>query len=168
MSLIGGAAVCLVMAWLIATLVIQFRPMSTWYPTLNQLGLLPTWKFYTQGNGTFDLTIEMRGQFADGELGAWTPVRLPLRKPWHALWYPEQFPNAVYWIATDSLARRAARGAPAEAGTSLAYAAILREVHRAAASTPGCPEHQFRVVRTPSSGVDENREIVFVSDFHAL
>ena len=91
MTATGMIATAAALAWLAVTLAFQFRPISPWFPVLDRLGLLPRWKFFTQGNGDVDYAIEVRDRHADGSIGAWRPLAVIVSRPRRAfLWFPEK------------------------------------------------------------------------------
>lgn len=152
---IGAAAVPLVAGWLALTVLFQFRPFSRKFYTLDQLGLLPRWLFFTQGVGGYALTVEVRSCDADGTVGAWEAVLLwPPPRWWHAIFYPDQALTGTLWSAVDRLARRAERGDSVEMLTRTQAFATLRNHLRNV--LPG-RDLQLAVLRTDNAVAEPRR-----------
>lgn len=158
---IGEAAVLLALAWLALTVLFQFRPFSLRHQTLDRLGLLPRWLFFTQGVGSYSVSVEVRLRDRHGNVGVWEPAPLwPPRRWWHAAFFPDHALTGALWLAADRLALRAERGDSAAtlAGTQ-AFATLQSHLRRQ------LPAHelQFSVLRGEPAG--EHPERLFVSEF---
>jgi hypothetical protein len=169
MSAIGAAAVILALGYLAVTLVFQFRPLSAWFPELDQLGVLPRWKFFTQNNGVYDLGVEVQDRRANGSLGDWSPIAAALRgRAWNSLWFPRKYRAAAFRRAADTLERRAMTGKDASPETSLAYALILNHCRDVAPRSGDAEARRFALVRMRGAGEGGERWVVFTSDFHTF
>jgi hypothetical protein len=158
---IGEVAVLLALVWLALTLLFQFRPFSLRYQTLDRIGVLPRWLFFTQGVGGYSVSVEVRLRDPDGTVGAWEPAPLwPPRRWSHAVFYPDHALTGALWLAADRLAWRAERGDSAAtlAGTQ-AFATLQSHLRRQLPAR----ELQFSVLRGEPE--DESPERLFVSEF---
>lgn len=165
MTATGTIATAAALAWLAVTLAFQFRPISHHFPVFDRLGLLPRWKFFTQGNGDVDYAIEVRDRHADGTIGAWRPLAVIAPRPRRAfLWFPESHRNAVYCLAIDTLARRTVGGVVAPED-SHAYTTILAAVRTAAPEASAGTARQFALVFVRAA---QERSVNFTSPFHPL
>jgi len=168
MSIIGMVAMAIAATYLLATIAFQFKPLRSHFAGLDRLGLLPRWRFFMQPNGSSDYAIEMRLRHRDGRLGEWLRAwQSAPRKPWNALWHPEQYRQGIFWLAVETLERRIARGQEAGAESSIAYLTILNQCRRAARVSNEIEAVQFALLRM-RGGREESRWIPFTSDFHAL
>ena len=165
MSLIGAASVVAAAGYLVVTIVFQFPPLSGGFPLLDRLGVVPRWKFFTQAGATFDVGVEMRARRLGGQLGDWTPVAtVPGRRPWHFLWYPEQYGAGICWEAIYTLDRRITAARDPSLTNSLAYATILNRCRQEAARLTGAEACQFALVRRRAAAGEPS--VVFLSGFH--
>jgi hypothetical protein len=158
---IGAVAVPLVAVWLAVTVLFQFRPFSQKFYTLDQLGLLPRWLFFTQGVGGYVLAVAVRFRGVEGAFGAWEATQLwPPPRWWHAIFYPDQALTGILWVAVDRLARRAERDDSTSMLTSTQAFATLRDHLRTV--FPG-QNGQLAVLRTDHAGGEPRR--LFIAEF---
>ncbi len=158
---LGDLAVTLAIAWLGLTIVFQFRPLSLRFQTLDWLGILPRWLFFTQGVGGYAFTVEVRFRNGDGGIGEWTsaPLWAP-RRWWHAFFFPGHAHVGALWLAINALASRAERGdGDATLAGTLASATLQRHLRRVL--PPG--DLQFALLR--SEHADGTPRRVFLSEF---
>ncbi|THD35887.1 MAG: hypothetical protein E7773_08025 [Sphingomonas sp.] len=128
-GLLVHPAVLAALAYLAVTLLFQFRPFTTRAQGLDLLGIVPRWKFFIPQTGRFEVAIELRCGSHEGDLGAWTPVRIyPPRHALTWLWFPEQHRAAMLWLSAHRVAVRASRGNHAGAPETLAYQTLVRHL----------------------------------------
>lgn len=158
---IGEVAVAAALCWLAMTLVFQFRPLSLRFQSLDRVGLLPRWLFFTQGEGTNMLTVEFRLRDADGLIGAWQPLAFGQAwRWWHAVFHPDHAIARGLSSAAYRLVLRAERGDSAEMiAQSQAFATLRNHLRR---QYPG-GDVQFAVLR--GKAVDAKPKSVFMSEF---
>ncbi len=158
---IGDIAVPLVALWLALTLLFQFRPFSRRFQTLDRLGILPRWLFFTHGVGGVVLSVEVQTRDADGRVGAWQPFDpWPPRRWWHPIFFPDHAATGILWTAVERLADRASRGDEAAVlATSQACATVRNRLRR---MLPG-RDFQFSVLRSDAANSSPRR--LFVSGF---
>lgn len=159
----GKVAVVLACAWLGLTLLFQFRPLSRRFQTLDRLGILPRWLFFTQGVGSYALTVEVRMRDSGGVPSDWVPAPLwPTARWWHAMYHPHHATTGAIWNAVDRLAHRAARGdSDATLAQTQAFAALSTYLRRALPPD----DLQIALLRTDQSSGESRR--LFVSEFLA-
>lgn len=168
MSLIGLAALAVILGYLAVTLVFQFRPLSLRLAGLDRFGILPRWKFFTQGNDTHDVCIEVRDRYANGRLGAWNRIDpAPPRRLWNALWYPEKYRAGMIRLAIEVLERRAGNAEDVGPESSLAYRTILHICRDASRPAEGFEARQFALMRM-RGGREGARWVLFTSNFHTF
>ncbi len=169
MSMIGAGAVALSLGYLILTLAFQIRPLGARFPLLDRLGILPRWKFFTQGNATYDVGIEVQDRSANGRLGGWSPIDVASpRRLRSSLWHPERYRAGVLWLAIETVERRAAKAAEIGPDTSRAYAILLNHCRDASARAADFEARRFAVVRTRRAREGGERWVTFTSNFHTF
>lgn len=158
---LGELAVTLAIAWLGLTILFQVRPMSLRFQSLDRLGLLPRWLFFTQGVGGYSFAVEVRIRNADGGIGEWMSVPLSLSwRWWHGFFYAGHAQAAVLWLAIHALASRAERGdTNATLAGTPAFAAVRAHLRQALPSGA----LQFALWRSDHSDGKPRR--VFLSEF---
>lgn len=157
----GELAVAAALCWLATTLVFQFRPLSLRFQSLDRVGLLPRWLFFTQHAGTTVLAVAFRVRDAGGFIGAWEPVPFGAQwRWWHAIFYPDHALARGLSSAAYRLSLRADRGDSAEEmAQSQAFAVLRNHLLR---QHPG-RALQFAVLRNTAAGGEP--EPVFISGF---
>lgn len=157
-SLLLHPAVLAALAYLAATIVFQFRPLSTRLSGLDAFGILPRWKFFIPQPERFEVALLRRGGPSDEALGEWKPV--PMFAPRHALswlWFPEQHHGGVLMLSAYRVAAQARAGEAAVPDT-LAYRTLVRHARRLA-DADGDALFQFALVE-PGAGT------LFTSPMH--
>lgn len=163
-ALLLHPAVLAAIAYLAVTLLFQFRPFSTRASGLDILGIVPRWKFFIPQAGRFEVGLELRCGSGEGDLGAWTPVRIyPPRHALTWLWFPEQHRAVIVWLSARRVAVQAGRGDHATAPDTLAYQTLVRHL-RQTAHAQRAAMFQFALVHRDDSFVERT---LFTSQLHA-
>lgn len=158
---VGTVAVGVALAWLGLTVLFQFRPFSLRFQTLDRLGILPRWLFFTQGVGSYALTVEVRLRDRSGVLTDWVPAPLwPPPRWWYAIYHPHHARTGAIWLAIERLAHRAERG---DSHAVLAGTWAFATLHDHLRRTLPQGDLQFAVTRSDQPHAEPRR--LFVSEF---
>lgn len=127
MSLIGSAAVLIVVIDLIATAAAQALPAGPWLRRMDRLGILPLWKFFAGSGIGRDWILLVRdgpGPLADEP---WRIVGAAPRRWPRTFWNPDRHQQDQYAELMEAFARRFDREPDMAVDTSAAYR-FLRDI----------------------------------------
>lgn len=168
----GIAAMALVMSGLVATAIVQVRPLRRGRTLLDMLAILPEWRFYAQASivGANDLArdthLVARDRDAAGRIGGWrTVLGHADRRLADALWNPVLRTDDPILSFGEDLAFACARGMPAETLQSRPYLVLLRRVLDGPAPDEGAIARQFAIVHTGGRR-GRTLRIAFASAWH--
>lgn len=157
---VGEIAVGMAGLYLAVSLVFQVRPLSPRFPTLDMLGIIPRWLFFTQGVGSYTLAMKVRTRSANGQPSDWQQLSLwPQRRWWHWIYYPQQYQSGILWNALDRVARRA------DAQKAIAHTQAHVTLVRYVMQTAPTGSVQFAVLRYESGQSINDADILFTSDW---
>src|SRR5436305_14853778 len=96
MSELGLAPVGLVLIWLLATILYQWKFFRTFLGRIDLFKLLPSWSFFAPNPATRDSHIVIRDLLRNGTTSVWRPVSaFPTRAVRHVIWHPAKRPRKI-------------------------------------------------------------------------
>jgi hypothetical protein len=153
--------------WLVLCLVVYVPSVSTTIRRLDQMALIPEWRFFAPNPGRHDFHLLYRDKFADGTLTAWTEVApITRRRATSLLLNPDRRRNKALFDCTQEFAKHVeARDRALE--LSIPYLTLLNYVSCLPRS-PSPNWTQFLLMWSAGDASDKDPEVLFISGLHEL
>jgi len=169
MTLAEIAAICLLAAWLVLSVLGQIRFGALyWVRAWDVFGIIPMWWFFAPNPARHDFYLLYRDQLKDGSRTEWTEVKIGTNRKWtNLIWNPGRRERKALFDVVTSLAREAATTGDITIQVSVPYLSLLNYVSRLP-RTPASELTQFLLMQSEVETYKNPPTAVFMSNLHRV